>query len=95
MREYEVMYILKPTLEEEAIKSQVERYQGVVTDNGGEVTKLDEWGMRRLAYEIDKFREGYYVVMNFKSNSDVVDEMERLMRISDDVIRYMFVKEDE
>lgn len=95
MRDYEVMYILKPTLEEEAIKSNVERFQGIVTENGGEVTNLNEMGQRRLAYEINKFREGYYVVMNFKANSEVVDELERVMRITDDVIRYLFVREDD
>lgn len=95
MRQYEVMYVLNPALEEERLKSLVERFQGIVTENGGEVTGLQEMGKRRLAYEIKKFRDGFYVLMNFKSNSEVVSEMERIMRITDDVIRYLFVKEDE
>ncbi|MDA5109453.1 MULTISPECIES: 30S ribosomal protein S6 [Brevibacillus] len=95
MRQYEVMYVLRPDLEEEKVKANVARYQEVVTNFGGEVTNLQEMGKRRLAYEIKKFREGYYVLMNFKANSDAVAEAERLMKINDDVIRYLFVREEK
>lgn len=95
MRDYEVMYIASPEVEEEKAQALAERLQGVVTDHGGEITKLDVMGKRRLAYEIKGFREGLYVLMNFKANPDAVNEMERIMRISDDVIRYLVVKEDE
>ena len=95
MRQYEVMYVLLPDLEEEKVKANVARYQEVVTNFGGEVTNLQEMGKRRLAYEIKKFREGYYVLMNFKANPDAVAEAERLMKINDDVIRYLFVREEK
>jgi small subunit ribosomal protein S6 len=95
MRQYEVMYVLRPDLEEEKVKANVARYKEIVTNYGGEVTNLQEMGKRRLAYEIDKFREGYYVLMNFKANSDAVAEAERLMKINDDVIRFLFVREDK
>ncbi|UFJ40430.1 30S ribosomal protein S6 [Brevibacillus humidisoli] len=95
MRQYEVMYVLRPDLEEEKVKANVARYSEIVTNYGGEITNLQELGKRRLAYEIKKFRDGYYVLMNFKANPDAVAEAERLMKISDDVIRFLFVKEDE
>lgn len=95
MREYEVMYILRPDLEEEAAKSNIERYQQLVTDQGGEVTNLDEMGKRRLAYEINDYNEGNYVVMNFKAEDEAVREIERNMNLSDDVIRYLVIREDE
>jgi len=95
MRQYEVMYVLRPDLEEEKVKSNVARYSEVVTNYGGEISKLQEMGKRRLAYEINKFREGYYVLMNFKANSDAVAEAERLMKINDDIIRFMFVRDEK
>jgi small subunit ribosomal protein S6 len=95
MRQYEVMYVLRPDLEEERVKTNVARYSEVVTSFGGEITKLQEMGKRRLAYEIKKFRDGFYVLMNFKANSDAVAEAERLMKINDDVIRFLFVREEK
>lgn len=95
MRQYEVMYVLRPDLEEEKVKANVARYSDVVTNYGGEITKLQEMGKRRLAYEIQKFREGYYVLMNFKANPDAVAEAERLMKINDDVIRFLFIRDEK
>ena len=95
MRQYEVMYVLRPDLEEEKVKANVARYSDVVTNYGGEITKLQEMGKRRLAYEIQKFREGYYVLMNFKANPDAVAEAERLMKINDDIIRFLFVRDEK
>ncbi|GAA4724358.1 30S ribosomal protein S6 [Brevibacillus fulvus] len=95
MRQYEVMYVLRPDLEEEKVKANVARYSEIVTNYGGEITKLQEMGKRRLAYEINKFREGFYVLMNFNANADAVAEAERLMKINDDIIRFLFVREDK
>ncbi|GED16710.1 30S ribosomal protein S6 [Aneurinibacillus migulanus] len=95
MRKYEVMYILRPDLQEEATKANVERFSNVITEDGGEMEKVNEMGKKRLAYEIDDYREGFYVLMNFQSEPQAVNEMERLMKISDDVIRYLVVREDE
>jgi len=89
MRAYEVMYIIRPDLEEEAVKSYVDKFAEVVNANGGTELKVDFWGKRRLAYEIKKFNEGYYVLMNFKSEGRTVEELERLMKISDVVIRFL------
>lgn len=95
MRKYEVMYIVRPDLEEEATKATVERYQNAVTENGGEVEKLDDKGKRRLAYEINDYREGYYVLMNINAEPAVVDELERLFNINEDIMRHIVIKEDE
>lgn len=95
MRKYEVMYILRPDLQEEAAKANVERFSSVLTENGAELEKVNEMGKKRLAYEINDQREGFYVLMNFQSEPQAINEMERLMKISDDVIRYLVVREDE
>lgn len=92
MRKYEVMYILRPDLEQEAVQSAVEKFQGIISQNG-EITKQEVWGKRRLAYEIEKFRDGIYVVVNFNANPETVSELDRMLRISDDVIRYLIVKD--
>ncbi|MEW6726662.1 30S ribosomal protein S6 [Desulforudis sp. 1088] len=95
MRQYEVMYILHPELEEEGLAALTAKFQEVVTAGGGEVTKLDKWGKRRLAYEIDHVHDGYYVVMKFKAEPAVARELDRVLKITDGVIRHMIIREDE
>ena len=95
MRNYEIMYIQRPDVEEEKRKANVERFHGIITDRNGELTKVNEMGKRRLAYEINNLRDGYYVLTNFKADPDAVNELERIMKISDDVIRYLIVREDD
>ncbi|MDP9727884.1 30S ribosomal protein S6 [Alicyclobacillus tolerans] len=92
MRQYETMYILKPELESEQISSLVEKYQSLVTEHGGQIDELQEIGKRRLAYEIDRHREGFYVLMKYSSDTDVTNELERVMRIEDNVLRYLTVR---
>lgn len=94
MRKYEVMYILRPTLEQEAVQATVEKFKGIMS-NGGEITNHQDMGKRRLAYEINKIREGFYFLVNFQATPAVVAELERIMKISDEVIRYLIVREDE
>ncbi|WP_018133167.1 30S ribosomal protein S6 [Effusibacillus pohliae] len=89
MRSYETMYILRPDLDEEARKALVEKFNKVITDNGGEIEKVTELGQRRLAYEIEGFKQGYYVQLNYKADTTVPQELERVLRISDDVIRIL------
>jgi len=95
MRQYEVMYILHPELEAEKTESLIERFKGMIEQAGGEVTKLDRWGKRRFAYEINKLREGYYVVMNFKAKAETVKELDRVLKISDDVVRHLVIREEK
>jgi len=94
MRKYESLFVLKPNLEEEKRKELIEKFTNVIASNG-EVVKVDEWGNRKLAYEIDKLREGYYVLVDFKAAPELPSELERNFRISDEVIRFVVVNREE
>lgn len=94
MRKYEALLILVPNLEEEARNQLLDRFKGIV-EKDGTITNIDEWGTRKLAYEINNYKEGYYVVMNFETTQDVVKELDRVSRISDSVMRHMIIREDE
>jgi len=87
-----VMYIIRPDIEQEAVQAAVDKFQGIIS-NGGEITKHDVMGKRRLAYEIKKFRDGVFVLVNFNATPEVVAELERLMKISDEVIRYLITND--
>lgn len=95
MRNYEIMYIIRPNIEDDAKKEVVERFNTVLTTNGAELVKVDDMGKRRLAYEINDFREGYYMLLNVNADSAAIDEFSRLVRINDDIIRHMAIREDE
>ncbi|HBE76409.1 MAG TPA: 30S ribosomal protein S6 [Firmicutes bacterium] len=95
MRNYETMYILKPELEEEAIVTAVTRFEDVVKNGGGEIVKTDRWGKRRLAYEVNGITEGHYVLMTFKAPSSAAQELDRILRIQDTVVRQLVIKKDE
>lgn len=95
MRKYEIMYIIRPNIEEDAKKALVERFNGVLTDNGAEIAEVKEWGKRRLAYEINDFREGFYMILNVASNPEAIEEFSRLARINEDILRHIVVKEEE
>ncbi|PZD96611.1 30S ribosomal protein S6 [Paenibacillus sambharensis] len=92
MRKYEVMYIIRPEVEQEAVQALVEKFNGIIS-NGGEVTKQDVMGKRRLAYEINKIRDGIYVLVHFNAPSEVIVELDRVMKITDEVIRFLIVKD--
>ncbi|PLT47939.1 SSU ribosomal protein S6p [Paenibacillus pasadenensis] len=92
MRKYELMYIIRPETEQEAVQALVEKFNGIIA-NGGEVTKSDVLGKRRLAYEINKIRDGIYVLVHFTGPTEVVNELDRVIKITDDVIRFLIVKD--
>ncbi|NIK71464.1 MULTISPECIES: 30S ribosomal protein S6 [unclassified Paenibacillus] len=92
MRKYEVMYIIRPDVEQENVQAIVDKFNGII-NNGGEVTKQDVIGKRRLAYEINKIRDGYYVLVHFNANNEVVNELDRIMKITDEVIRFLIVRD--
>jgi small subunit ribosomal protein S6 len=94
MTNYELMFIINPTLEEEKRNEVMEMVQSVITSNGGEVSNVDVWGMRKLAYPIEKKSEGYYVVVDFQAPADLPKEMSRRLRISDDVMRHQIINKD-
>ena len=91
MNKYEVLYILAPGLEEAKYDANVEKFSKLVTDNGGEA-EVNKWGMKRLAYPINFKNEGFYVLMSFTGNPDLPAELERQMRITDAVMRFMVTK---
>ena len=91
---YEVLYILNPALGEEGIASVVERFKTLIEKNGT-LAEVDEWGARRLAYEINHITEGYYVLFSFNSTPDLPAEVERIANITDGVIRSLVVCKDE
>lgn len=95
VQKYEVIYIIDPALPEEEQTALIERWQRLVTDQGGTVDAVDKWERRRLAYEIKGKREGIYVVMNFSAESPVATELDRLLRLTDSVIRHMIVGVEE
>jgi small subunit ribosomal protein S6 len=95
MRQYETMFILRPEFDKEQSQAATARYTDIITNNGGTVDKVSEWGKRRLAYEVKKYREGIYVLVNFTAEADVEKELERNFKISEDVIRYMIIRKDE
>lgn len=90
MKNYESIIIFKPSTEEERRQELMNKFTGIIEANG-EVLKVDEWGQKRLAYEIEKIREGYYVLVNFKADTSLPKELERNFRISDEVLRYIVV----
>jgi small subunit ribosomal protein S6 len=91
---YETMYILRPDMNDDAVDQIIEKYQSMLRDNGAEMLETQHRGRRRLAYEIGKHREGIYVQMNYKSDGSPIAAMERAMRLSEDVIRFLTVKQD-
>ena len=95
MINYEVMFILDTTLDEEAKNAAVERFQKVITDGAGVIGKVDVWGTRKLAYPIQKKNEGYYVVVEFKAQPTLPKELDRRMKIADSVMRHLIVNKDE
>lgn len=92
MNKYEVLYILNASLDDSAKDEIIERFKGVVTNAGGEVEGVDKWGVKKLAYEINFKSEGYYVLMTFNAPAELPAELERQMRISDDVMRFIVVR---
>ncbi len=94
MNKYEAMIIFRPNLEEEKREEIFNKFKKII-DSNGSVSTIDEWGSRKLAYLIDDFKEGYYIVVNFESEADVVNEINRVAKITDEVIRHMVVRIEE
>lgn len=94
MRRYESVVIFRPDLEEEKHKEAVEKFKKLLSDNGAEIVSVDVWGKKKLAYEIKKHKEGFYVFFVFDSEPNAVSEFERVLKISDEAIRYLVVLSD-
>ena len=95
MRIYEELFILRPDLTDEEMDPFAEQLQQVITGAGGTVDKLEKWGKRKLAYRIGKREEGFYILIQFTSGPSVVKELERRLRVSDLVLKYLTVRIDE
>lgn len=94
MNKYESVVIINPNLENEAIKALVNKFSDLINSNGT-VSSVEELGKKKLAYEIKKLSEGYYVVLKFEAKPELISELERVYRITDDVMKFIVVKEEE
>mgnify|MGYP002868965531 CR=1 FL=1 len=94
MNKYELMFVIDPVLDDEKKEAVIETVKGIIAASG-EVAETDIWGLRKLAYPIQKKSEGYYVVMQFAATPDLPKELDRRLRISDNVIRHIIVSKDE
>lgn len=94
MRNYELLFVLDPALDEEQKNSLVETVKGIVNKDG-EAGEADMWGERKLAYPINKKKEGFYVLLPFKASTELPKELDRRLRISDNVMRHIIVCTDE
>ncbi len=95
MKAYELLYIVKPTLDDEAREAILNSIKEIITSAEGEVGEINIWGSRKLAYPIEKFKDGVYTLVNFKASVDFPKELDRRLKISEDVIRHIIVAQDE
>lgn len=95
MRKYEVVFILRPDLDEEKNAAVIDKFKGLIESHGGEILKLDKWGKRRLAYEVKDLREGFYIIVHMNAEPKVAAELDRVFKITDEVLRHIIVREDE
>ena len=94
MKQYETMYIIKSSLEEAARQELIAEMHGIITNFGGSIDDVNEWGMRDFAYRIDDMTKGYYVVLAFEADNACVKEFDRLMGINANVVRYLITKDE-
>lgn len=95
MKKYEIMFIIRPTASEEEMKKTVKSFTETLTSNGAKITETKEMGSREFAYEIKKFKSGYYYLINLEASDDkAIKEFDRLALISNDIIRHLITKED-
>jgi small subunit ribosomal protein S6 len=94
VRLYELMLILKAGADEEQLEASIGKISDLITNQGSEIVKIDKWGKRRLAYEINGNTDGFYVVIEFNAENDATFEVERVLRITEEVVRYLLVRKD-
>lgn len=95
MKQYETMYILKPTLDDASKAALVESLHGIITSHGGTIDKVEDWGLRDFAYKIDDMSKGYYVVTTYTVGVEGLNEFKRLAGINSDVVRLMTISQEE
>lgn len=94
MRNYEAMLLLDPVMESETSEKTINRFTDLIKKHEGKVAKVDEWGKRRLSYPIRGHSDGTYVVIDFEGETKTINELDRILRITDDVMRYIIVRLD-
>ncbi len=92
MNKYELLFIIDNSVADEAKEATIAKVSQLVTDNGGSVEKVDKWGAKKLAYPINFKEDGYYALMNFECQPELIAEMERQLRINDQVMRHIVIK---
>jgi len=92
MRNYEFTFIIHPEVEDEGVTEVTEKVSRFITEGGGQVTSVDHWGRRRLAYPIQKQTEGYYVLMQVQLDPQSINKLERNLKLTEEVIRYLLVR---
>lgn len=95
MRTYEMMVIARPELDEAGLQATMDKISGLITGNGGSVDKVEPWKKQRLAYEIKDLREGNYCVVYFSGEPKVADELNRVLKITDEIVRFLIVRPEE
>lgn len=95
MSKYETVFIVNPDLSEDAAKGMLEKFSGIITENGGAIDKVDEWGKKKLAYLIEDYSEGYYYVVNFTAPAEVPAELDRVFNITDGILRSIIIKNEK
>lgn len=95
MKAYELLFFVNPSITDEARAGAMKKIDTAITESGGVVDSVDSWGKRKLAYAIDHLTEGDYTLINFHTDPTAIAELDRVLRISDDVIRFMIVRRDD
>ena len=95
MKAYELLFFVNPSISDEARAGVMKRIDTTITNDGGVVDGVEEWGKRKLAYPIDKLIEGEYTLINFQAEPEAIAELDRVLRITGDVVRFMIVRRDE
>ena len=95
MKKYEIMYIIRPNLEDGVRTALVEEINKILTDFKSENLKVNEWGMKELAYEIADCKKGYYVIMDVETTNEAINELDRVMKIRENVLRHIVIARDE
>ena len=94
MNKYEAMYIISPTIDEEQVKALVEKFNDLISEHG-EIEKVEEWGRKKLAYEVQDQKEGYYVLVYFTANPEFPAELERIFKINEDILKYLILNREK
>jgi small subunit ribosomal protein S6 len=95
MRTYETIFIAHPDLVEEEVKALIDKVKGIIENLNGQLIKVEEWGRKKLAYKLKKLTKGYYILIRFLGNAEILVEIERNLRLSDGVLKYQSIRLDK